>query len=149
MSHTLHADRAFADAYGAAGSADPWRDLNGTRQVRRYPEGALLFEEGHVAEGALLVRSGRVKLSVSSPRGKTLLLEVAGPGEMLGLSAVLSGRPHEVSARALSPVEAAFFPRQEFLDYLEDHPDACLQVVGRLTTDLDAAYDRVRNLHRR
>ena len=149
MSHTLHTDRACAGADGSPGSADPWRDLNGTRQSCRYPEGAILFEEGRAAEGALLVRSGRVKLSVSSPRGKTLLLEVAGPGEMLGLSAVLSGRPYEVTARALSPVEAAFFPRQAFLDYLEDHPEACLQVVGLLTTDLDAAYDRVRNLQRR
>ncbi|HXE91698.1 MAG TPA: Crp/Fnr family transcriptional regulator [Terriglobales bacterium] len=145
MSHIQHADRAFA----SPADADPWHDLNGTRQVRRYPEGAVLFEEGRMAEGALLVRSGRVKLSVSSPRGKTLLLEVAGPGEMLGLSAVLSGRPHEVTACAISPVEAVFFPRQEFLHYLEDHPDACLRVVSLLTTDLDAAYDRVRNLHRR
>ncbi len=149
MPHTLHADRAFAGALGEAVLADPWRDLNGTRQTRCYPEGAFLFEEGRPAEGALLVCSGRVKLSVSSPRGKTLLLEVAGSGELLGLSAVLSGRPHEVTARALSPVEAAFFPRQEFLDYLEDHPEACLQVVGLLTTDLDAAYDRVRNFQRR
>src|SRR5581483_4336711 len=56
-----------------------------------YPKGALLFVEGQVARGVYVLCAGRVKLTASSNNsGKTLIVRVAEPGELLGLSASIS-----------------------------------------------------------
>jgi CRP/FNR family transcriptional regulator, cyclic AMP receptor protein len=39
-----------------------------------------------------------VKLSICATDGKTLILKIAEPGEVLGLSATVSGKPYELTA---------------------------------------------------
>ncbi len=117
--------------------------------ARHYPEGAVLFEEGGTPAGLFLLRAGRVRLGIRSRRGSQVLLEVAGVGEMLGLSACVSGKPYELTARTLTPCEAIFVPREDFLCFLREHPLACVETVKLLSTDLDTAYERIRNLRRR
>jgi CRP/FNR family transcriptional regulator, cyclic AMP receptor protein len=56
-----------------------------------YPPGATLFVEGQKPRGVYVLCTGKVKLSTSSRDGKVLILKMAVPGEMLGLSAVISG----------------------------------------------------------
>jgi CRP/FNR family transcriptional regulator len=117
--------------------------------VRQYPEGVVLFEEGQTPAGLFLLRAGRVRLGVRSRRGSQVLFEVAGSGEMLGLSACVSGRPYELTARTLTPCEAIFVPREGFLGFLRERPQACVEMVKLLSTDLDTAYERIRHLRRR
>ncbi|MGH9601062.1 MAG: Crp/Fnr family transcriptional regulator [Terriglobales bacterium] len=117
--------------------------------VRQYPPDTLLFEEGEKPGGVFLLRSGRVKLGVRSRHGSHYLLELVGVGEMLGLSACVSGKPYEITARTITPCEAVFVPREEFLRFLRDRPSACLEMVRILSADLDTAYERIRHLRRR
>jgi len=117
--------------------------------IRHYLPDVLLFEEGEKPAGVFLLRSGRVKLGVRSRHGGQFLLEVAGTGEMLGLSASVSGRPYEITARTITPVEAVFVPREDFLSFLRERPSACMEMVRVLSADLDTAYERIRHLRRR
>lgn len=117
--------------------------------VRQYPEDVVLFEEGQTPTGVFLLRSGRVRLGVRSRRGSQVLFEVAGAGELLGLSACVSGRPYELTARTLTPCEAIFLRREDFLGFLRERPHACVEMVKLLSTDLDNAYERIRHLRRR
>ncbi len=135
----------------------PWRPVAAQaleyfaplESVRQYPEDVVLFEEGQTPTGLFLLRAGRVRLGVRSRRGSQVLFEVAGAGEMLGLSACVSGRPYELTARTLTPCEAIFVPREDFLDFLRERPLACVEMVKLLSTDLDTAYERIRHLRRR
>jgi CRP/FNR family transcriptional regulator, cyclic AMP receptor protein len=113
------------------------------------PPGDALFLQDTPPTGVYLVRSGRVKLSLSSRAGKHLLLEVVGPGELLGLSASVSGRNCEVTAECMGPSEVVFFPRDAFLHFLQEHTDAALQVAQWLSMGLDVAHERVRALRER
>lgn len=85
-------------------------------------------------------------MSVCSDNGKRLMLRVAGPGEVLGLSATMSGQQYEVTAEMLDPSQVAFVRRKDLLRFLRDHREACLQVVHLLSQDLHQAYDRVRSI---
>jgi cyclic nucleotide-binding protein len=58
-----------------------------------YPKGAMLFVEGQSPRGVFILCSGKVKLSTSSADGKTLILRISEIGEVLGLAAVVSGKP--------------------------------------------------------
>jgi CRP/FNR family transcriptional regulator, cyclic AMP receptor protein len=106
-----------------------------------YPEGSLLFLENEAPRGIFLICSGQVKLSVSSKGGKTLLLQIAKPGEIVGLSASMSGTPYEVTAECLYPSEVAFIAREDFLGFVSRFPEA----FGAVTRQLSLQYDRACN----
>lgn len=75
-----------------------------------------------------------------------MTLRIAGPGEVLGLSASLAGTPHEMTAELLDNAQIATVKRGDLLRFLHEHPEACLQVVNLLSQDLHTAYDRVRSV---
>ena len=62
------------------------------------PRGAILFREGDASRVVQVICKGQVKLSCSSSEGRTLILKVAMSGDVLGLGAVISGMPYEVTA---------------------------------------------------
>src|SRR5262245_42646239 len=66
-----------------------------------YPKGSLLFVEGEMPRGIFILCSGRAKLTTSSSEGKTLIVKIAEPGEVLGASATILGKPYEVSAETI------------------------------------------------
>lgn len=122
--------------------------LETVKSVGLYPKATTLFAEGRAPRGVFILCSGRVRLSICSDKGKSLTLKMLGPGEVLGLSSTMSGKPYEVTAETLVPSQVVFIPRKEFLHFLREHHEAALQVVQYLTQDLYIAYDRVRAIGR-
>ena len=59
-----------------------------------------------------------MKLSICSTDGKTLILKIAEPGEVLGLSATVSGKPYELTAETIDPCQVNFVKREDFLRFL-------------------------------
>lgn len=116
------------------------------KSVASYPRGSKLFSEGHAGQAVFILCQGRARLSVCSESGKRLTLRIAGPGEVLGLSASLSGRPHQMTAELLDDAQVATVKRKDLLRFLHEHREVCLQVVSLLSQDLHAAYDRVRSI---
>jgi CRP/FNR family transcriptional regulator, cyclic AMP receptor protein len=135
----LRPDRLFCDL-----PADALEAFDLIKSLSMYPRGTTLMREGQAARGVFVLCQGRVKLSVCSEAGKRLTLRIAGPGEVLGLSASLSGGPYEVTAETLDNAQVAVVKRKDLLRFLRDHREACLQVVQLLSQDLHTAYDRVR-----
>ena len=83
-----------------------------------YPKGATLFVEGQPARGVFILCNGRVKLSTSSADGKTLILRISEPGEVLGLPATVTGKSYELTADIIEPAQANFISRNDFLNFL-------------------------------
>lgn len=110
------------------------------RQTGFHPKGAVLFVEGQSPNGIYVVCTGTVKLTVTSSRGTALILRIVEPGEVLGLSAVLSGTSHEVTAETLEPTETSFFPRERFLSFLARHGDVALRVAEQLSLEVRHAH---------
>jgi CRP/FNR family transcriptional regulator len=137
----LRPDRVFCDL-----PADALQSFDGIKAVSAVPRGSTLFSEGRPSRGIFVLCDGRAKLSICSENGKRLMLRVAGPGEVLGLSSSLSGKPYEVTAEMLDGSQVAFVKRKDLLRFLRDHREACLQVVHLLSQDLHTAYDRVRSI---
>ncbi len=61
---------------------------------------------------------GEVKLSISSPEGKILIMRIARAGELLGLMATMAGQPYEVTAETIHPCQVAFVRREDFLRFV-------------------------------
>jgi len=111
-----------------------------------YPQGAVLFVEGQSARGVYIICSGRVKLSTTSRDGKTLILRMAQAGEVLGLHATVSGKPYELTAETLQPSQLDFVKRDDFLRFLQNHGEACLNAAQHLSQNCQSAYEMIRSL---
>ncbi|MCI0387335.1 MAG: Crp/Fnr family transcriptional regulator [Acidobacteria bacterium] len=110
-----------------------------------YPKGALLFVEGQAPRGIYVLCAGRAKLATGSSEGKMVIARLAEPGEVLGLSATLSGEPYHLSAETLESCQADFVKRDDFLRFLREHPEVCLRVVEILSDILQAAHKQTRS----
>src|SRR5215472_4925135 len=120
--------------------------LGAIRRTSSYPAGAILFMEGEPARGVYIVCQGRVKLLTTNSDGKTLIFKIAKPGDILGLNPAISGTPHEITAETLQPAQLAYVSREDFLKFIKEHGDACLQVAQHLGRDCHSAYEVIRSI---
>lgn len=111
-----------------------------------YPKGATLFVEGQPSRGVFILCAGHVKLSTSSSDGKTLILRISEPGDLLGLPATISGRPYEVTADVVEPTQANFISRTDFLDFLRQHGEAAVRVAQELSETYQSAFAEMRTI---
>ncbi len=138
---TLRPDRLFCDLPN-----DALQAFDSVKENLSCRRNTVLFREGQTARGVFVLCEGRAKLSVCSESGKRLTLRVAAPGEVLGLSASLTGSSYEVTAELLDNAQVAMVKRKDLLRFLREHREACLHVVTLLSQDLHIAYDRVRSV---
>ena len=122
------------------------KDFNAVRTTATYPGGAVLYIEEQDPRGVFVLCAGEVKLSISSSAGKTLILRIAKPGEILGLMAVLANTPYEVTAETLHPCQVAFVRRDDFLKLLVKHPEMHEGVLKQLTTLYSGACEQLRTV---
>jgi len=137
----LYKDRLFCNLAPKALAG-----LDAISSLATYPKGAILFVEGQDSRGVFVICNGRVKLFASSPGGKSLILRIADPGELIGLPGTISGKPYEATAEAQEPIQANFIPRKPFLEFLRAHGEVALRVAEALSDIYYATYREVRYL---
>jgi CRP/FNR family transcriptional regulator len=125
---------------------DALHALDGITTPTTYPKGAVLFVEGQSPRGVFAICSGRAKLSASSADGKTIILRIAGPGEVVGLPAAISGEPYELAAEILEPTQVNFIPRDAFLRFLTEYGQVSLRVAQLLANTCHQTYKEVRSV---
>jgi CRP/FNR family cyclic AMP-dependent transcriptional regulator len=107
-------------------TADELAELEGIGHPMRRLPGQPFFLEGELGDFALLIKKGHVKaMSGSPPR----IIDVRGPGAIVGELAVISGEPRMASIIAWDNVEALYLPGADWLQFLRDHSRACLALV--------------------
>jgi CRP/FNR family transcriptional regulator, cyclic AMP receptor protein len=134
-------ERIFCDLPRAALVA-----LDAISSSASYPKEAILFVEGQESRGVFVLCNGRVKLSTTSADGKSIIVRIAQPGEVIGLPGTLTGKVYELTAEALEPLQANFIPREPFLHFLRGHGDAALRVAEILSEIYHATLLEVRYL---
>ena len=137
----MRAERIFCDLPMAA-----LRALDSIKFATGYPKGAVLFVEAQAPRGIFLLCRGRVKLSMSAADGKTIIIRIAEPGEVLGLAASVSGRPYDLTAETAEPCQINFVRREDFLRFLKEHGDACFKVAQLLSKKYNSACHELRSL---
>ncbi len=103
-----------------------------------FSMGTVLFAEGQEPRSVSVICEGRVKLTRSSRDGKTLLVKIAKPGEVLGLSAAVSRVPYEVTARAIEHTQITTFQQKDFLHFIQHHMEGSQRAVESLSNEYRA-----------
>ena len=107
------------------------RALSERTAVRSLPADAVLMEQGDPAGALYAVLRGRLKVYLTGPEGKEIVVDVRGPGQYLGEMA-LDGAPRSASVKAIEACEVAEIPREEFAGLLQQNPDVALHMIQNL-----------------
>lgn len=126
--------------------SDALKTFDGHAFAHVYPQGAVLFSEGELPRGVFMLCHGRVKLSVASGDGKTLILRVANAGELLGLSSVVGERAYGSSAETVEPSQVKFVRAEDFSRWVEEFPEAWRRACRQLSDECAINEDQVRSL---
>ena len=120
--------------------------FNQIKHAAVFPEGAVIFVEGQTPRGIFVLCQGQAKLSTTARDGKTFILRIAKVGEVLGLHAVVTGRPYELTVETMQPSQLDFAGREDFLRFLKEHGDACLHAAQHISRDYQDACDGIRSV---
>jgi len=120
--------------------------LNDITSSAVYPRSAMLFMEGQQGRGVFVLCSGKAKLSTTSRDGKTIITKISEHGDVLGLSATVSGHPYEVTAEMIEPGQANFIAAEALLQFLHDCGEVAVRVAQQLSHDYYSAYEEIRTL---
>ena len=111
-----------------------------------FEPGISIFEEETPIGDVYVLCEGRVKLFSTSRQGKSLILKIAHPGDVLGLGAVLSGSRYEVTAQTLEPTRVKAMPREDFLAFMQKHGEVSMHAAQALSEEYRTVFLDARRL---
>lgn len=111
---------------------------------RDYDAGDVMFLEGQHPDLAFIVLGGEVRLTKGSRDGKQVLLELRGPGELVGELGVLDNKPRSATATALTPVVSLAIPRAQFNNLLHERTALSAAVLLAVVERLRQSANRTR-----
>ena len=149
LSRNGHKDDKGLNGSGQSRCDSPISKVRGMNKVRvrkHYGRGSVLFAEGQPSSGIYVLCEGKAKVSITSSEGKTLVLGIAQPGELLGLNATLTGQPHLATVQTLERCDLEFVSREDLLKLLDRDKRSYLSVAQCLSSELVGLIDHTRLL---
>ncbi|SEF91689.1 CRP/FNR family transcriptional regulator, anaerobic regulatory protein [Bryocella elongata] len=127
---------------GMSGEARAFMESNSV--YMEYPRGSVLFREGDRPNAIYVMCSGKVKVSVSSQEGRTMILRIAKAGDVLGLSGALDGAEQETTVEALEPVRARVLHLNHLTTMMQQYAEVSLGAAKSMARDYRAAFEEAR-----
>jgi CRP-like cAMP-binding protein len=125
-------------------AADEAQDLTTAGRRRDFRRGSVLFRESERTAWVMVLRSGRVKVSVDTANGTEVVLAVRGPGALLGEFSAIDRQPRSATVTAIEPVSALALTLDEFEAFLRGHGRVAVLLMRTLVGKLrDADRKRI------
>jgi|SRR5579859_1463602 len=122
----LFADLSSAELIGLASLMRP----------RAYARDEVIYLRGDPGTAFYVVATGRVKITLTSPDGKELILRRFGPGDFHGELALLDDQPRSADAVATEPSVALVLQRDAFRRFLAEHPTVATKLLATVSNYL-------------
>lgn len=126
--------------------SDAMEEFKAIGQLRMCRPRQVIYSEGNPCDGLYLVCQGAVKLYHSDRFGRDHILEVAGPGAVLGEFPASDGGGMSVSAEALTDAQLSFLPQAALVKFVEKHPETAVRLIEALSRELASARRKARDL---
>jgi CRP-like cAMP-binding protein len=119
----LFKDLASAELIGLAGLMRP----------RPYAKDEVIYLRGDPGTAFYVIATGKVKIALTSPDGKELILRRLGPGEFHGELALLDDKPRSADAIATEPSVLLVLQRDAFRQFLAEHPGVATRLLSTVS----------------
>ncbi|MGW0730959.1 Crp/Fnr family transcriptional regulator [Streptomyces sp. NPDC002851] len=108
----------------------------------RFAAKVPLMQQHEPSTHVLVVLHGWTKVTATADDGYEALLALRGPGDLIGESAGLTGRPRSATVTALETVQAVAIERDRFMAYLEERGHVGVKLMGLIAERTRAADSR-------
>ena len=112
--------------------ADELQRISGLCETRDLAAGHVLFQRGDCGDAMFGVRRGQIRIETGASDGTKLTLNLMGPGDLFGESALFDGQNRTADATAGEPSELFVLKRDDFLDFLEREPKVAIRIIQLL-----------------
>lgn len=106
--------------------------------LEEYSRKEIIFSQGVNIDNIAFVLSGLVKISRELRKGKNIILRIAQPGTILGLSSVFTDEVFNYTASAIENVLIGYVNRKVFSDIVKDNGAFGFEITKQM--GLDNAY---------
>jgi CRP/FNR family transcriptional regulator, cyclic AMP receptor protein len=110
--------------------------------VRTYPDSAYLLREGDPPSFVAFVLRGTVKLTKVATTGREVLLELRGPGDIVGELGAIDAKPRSANAVALGELEVLTVSHERFTAWASSNPGIARQLLLTIVQRLRDASAR-------
>ncbi len=108
--------------------------VNGGRIRSNYQIDDVIFSQGSPADAVFYIQKGKIKIVVTSQRGKQAVVSVLGAGEFFG-DGCLAGQPLRLAtAIAVTECETTRIAKAEMVRVLHDEPEFSEMFMAHLLT---------------
>lgn len=115
-------------------------------KTRRYAKDEVIFHADESGDIFCLIREGKVKVTMTSPEGKEIILSILGPGDFFGEMALLDDEPRSATVIAIEPLEVVTIWRSDFLQILSENFSIARKVLAELSRRLRKMSTRLESL---
>lgn len=126
--------------------AESMRELATVMKRRTFRPGEIIFHRDDPGQVLYVLRTGKVKIFMTSPDGQEVALAIFSPGDYFGELALLDGYPRSASAIALESAETFALQRPDFLKAVMRHPRIAIHVMHVLSERLRQTDEMVEDL---
>ena len=122
---------------------DELEKMNDSKGSHVFKKGEAIFSEGEYPKGVYCIFSGSVKVSKSQEDGKEQVVRLIKGGNILGYRSLLCDEKYQASAYAMEDTRVCFFPKEFYLQMLNENPALSRGTIKLLTSDLRHAENMV------
>lgn len=104
-------------------------------------KGGYLFNQGEPADTLYLVKAGKLKLVQLTDGGREIIVDILGPGEVLGETVLFQRGDYLYSAQAIETTKVCSFSLAQFETMIRNNPALAVKIISHLGQKL---YEFVR-----
>ena len=113
---------------------------------RIYGKGAYLYHPGNPAMNFYLVEAGLVRLFFTDARGQEYLLELVGPGAMIGVPLLYEDQVRTLGAAAVVPSVVLVLPQSDLLRFAQRFPRLMYNIYRSLDVGMRRLMEFIQTL---
>ncbi|MDO5608401.1 MAG: Crp/Fnr family transcriptional regulator [Capnocytophaga sp.] len=125
---------------------DELKSISERKTTVHIKKGDIIFEEGELLSGVYCIHRGVCKLSKLSVNGKSQIVRFVVKGDILGQRSVIGQQAVNLSATALTDIEACFIPKEEILHSFASNPNFSADIIKDVCNELKKADDTIVDL---
>jgi CRP-like cAMP-binding protein len=113
---------------------------------KTYKKESIILMEEESSGALFIIVEGKVKVTRTSSDGREVILNILSESDIFGEMALLDGLTRSATVTALEETDLFMIQRNQFLEFLKDHPEISIALMQELSKRLRTADMQIKSL---
>jgi CRP/FNR family transcriptional regulator len=112
-----------------------------SKMIRTMKPKEILFSQGQASDHLYCIGQGMVKLYKTDAQGHRKIIQLAGPGEMIGYRSMLANVPYQATAQSMQEGKICIISKKAFQEAIGHSKDFAMALLSHLAKNLGQAQN--------